>query len=1031
MATHTAQIRKREWVLLGLRRTVSKARKAATVKIKLQGNNMLDRQANSTQNTSKATRFRKTPISQALLLMLCTSPAVWAQSANNVAADKPQDQIERLEVRGIAASSQQNLNAKRFSDQVVDTITAEDLGKLPDVTITDTLQRIPGIQIRRSAGEGSTVNVRGMPQVTTLLNGEQFLSAGSLTTVQPDFTDIPAALIAGIDVLKSPMASVLAGGVSGTLDLKTWRPLQLNTGSTFAVNTELTRGSLSEQNDGKASLFAGFKSDDEKLAAVFTLSYDQNNLANYLNGTILTAMEVVGENEKDLRDFNNDGDKNDSFFTQRFYGTMDRTTERARLGANASVQYVISDSWLFSSDLFFTQMDDADRKQGLMIDSARGNNWAFSDKFIDRGVGPLGGRLYTVNQADLLVRRVSAYSESITNDRESTNINLQLDYDNQADFTGSIRYLYGDANRAHTENVAHAYITSGAQHGLLRNDGSGAQPVNPRGYGPGDIPVRFDSTGKYMRLGFPQGFASDASRTNLVSTYSENNYLEDASLNVLRLDGKYQFELADVQNVEFGVRAASREVERDTYILVAPFTTGRFTADVMWKDSGASLGDTNGDGVNSVAGGDLTIGRPLYFNELPKGWVQQVNGFGPASSSSYYLIDPRVMDDPFAFQNALYPGNKKLSDPTRSYQIQQDNQNAYVKFNLAGELLGKPYAANIGTQFIRTDLTIQQNLVGNVRPCALCTAATKIGDETIKRSDNEFLPSANLRLNLTDEWVLRAAYGKTMTNLDFSKLAGGISVGRTRAGDVLAREFNVSPDLLVAVSGRQNGNPLLEPWRSTNYDLALEWYFTPSSLVSVAVFKIDIDSFIERGVVMKALPDIDGVVRREVPVNTEVNGKGGTIDGVEMTYQQAFDFLPGFWSGFGTALNYTYAPSDSANIDVLGHTLPIQDNSEHSGNAVLWYEKDALQVRLAANYRSDRLDSLQVPLGKGVVPIWTESTLYLDFSASYEIWEQSSVYVSVSNLTGEFETNYAQWKDNPISQNVYEKRFTLGFRSRF
>ncbi len=86
--------------------------------------------------------------------------------------------------------------------------------------------------------------------------------------------------------------------------------------------------------------------------------------------------------------------------------------------------------------------------------------------------------------------------------------------------------------------------------------------------------------------------------------------------------------------------------------------------------------------------------------------------------------------------------------------------------------------------------------------------------------------------------------------------------------------------------------PSCNPWRSSNYDLALEWYFSPSSLVSLALFKIDIESFIEKGVVMKALPDIDGVVRREVPVNTEVDGKGGTIDGVELTYQQAFDFLP-------------------------------------------------------------------------------------------------------------------------------------------
>lgn len=168
-------------------------------------------------------------------------------SFNAIAADQnslTNEEIETIEVRGIAASNKQDINNKRFSTGVMDSITAEDIGKLPDVTIADTLQRIPGIQIRRSAGEGSTINVRGMPQVTTLLNGEQFLSAGSITTLQPDFTDVPAALLSGIDVLKSPQADTLAGGISGTLDLKTRRPFDLEQGTTFSFTGEATRGSL-------------------------------------------------------------------------------------------------------------------------------------------------------------------------------------------------------------------------------------------------------------------------------------------------------------------------------------------------------------------------------------------------------------------------------------------------------------------------------------------------------------------------------------------------------------------------------------------------------------------------------------------------------------------------------------------------------------------------------------------------------------------------------------------------------------------
>ena len=181
-------------------------------------------------------------------------------SFNAIAADQnsiTNEEIETIEVRGIAASNKQDINNKRFSTGVMDSITAEDIGKLPDVTIADTLQRIPGIQIRRSAGEGSTINVRGMPQVTTLLNGEQFLSAGSITTLQPDFTDVPAALLSGIDVLKSPQADTLAGGISGTLDLKTRRPFDLEQGTTFSFTGEATHRSLSEETDPKLVAFAG------------------------------------------------------------------------------------------------------------------------------------------------------------------------------------------------------------------------------------------------------------------------------------------------------------------------------------------------------------------------------------------------------------------------------------------------------------------------------------------------------------------------------------------------------------------------------------------------------------------------------------------------------------------------------------------------------------------------------------------------------------------------------------------------------
>lgn len=366
----------------------------------------------------KCLRFKRCSLASGIAMAIVNfvSSASWAE--------EPEMKLEVVEVRGIAASQVRNLNSKRFGEGVTDTITAEDIGKLPDITVADTLQRIPGVQIRRSAGEGSTVNVRGMPQVTTLLNGEQFLSAGSITTVQPDFIDIPSSLISGITVHKSPIASLLAGGISGTLDLQTLRVIDMENGLTLSGSAEVTQGNESKGDDGKLALFSGYRTGD--LGVMFTATYDENTLANHRYGTVLDSVEVIGENIRDRRDFNNDGDNDDSFLSQRFYGVMDRETERERLGLSASVQANITDEIEFIGDIFYTQMEDADRRQGIMVDNSRGNNWAFTDRFDARLPGDPGGSVYTANRMDLQVRRVSSYSESRTNDRESTNINLQL-----------------------------------------------------------------------------------------------------------------------------------------------------------------------------------------------------------------------------------------------------------------------------------------------------------------------------------------------------------------------------------------------------------------------------------------------------------------------------------------------------------------------------------------------------------------------------------------------------------------------------
>ena len=154
--------------------------------------------------------------------------------------------LEEVVVSGVRGAQEAAIEVKREAPQIVDSISAEDIGKLPDVTITDSLQRVPGVQIRRSAGEGSQLNIRGMQQVLVTLNGEQYLSAGggdefgqpNIGRAQPDFVDIHPTQFSGVDVVKSQTASNLEGGISGSVSLKTRRPFSLPLGFTATGSAE-------------------------------------------------------------------------------------------------------------------------------------------------------------------------------------------------------------------------------------------------------------------------------------------------------------------------------------------------------------------------------------------------------------------------------------------------------------------------------------------------------------------------------------------------------------------------------------------------------------------------------------------------------------------------------------------------------------------------------------------------------------------------------------------------------------------------
>src|SRR5882672_7498686 len=177
------------------------------------------------------------------------------------AGAKDSDELTEITVTGVRQSQIRAIQLKRDAPSIQDSISAESIGQLPDTTITDALQRITGVQINRDAGVGTSVSVRGLPEVGTLLNGEVFISPDQIDSQQPDFTTLPATLFNQVDVIKSPTASQTEGGISGSINLHTYRPWDLPHGFTYSYSANAERGYTTRKTGPEASGLFSYNAD--------------------------------------------------------------------------------------------------------------------------------------------------------------------------------------------------------------------------------------------------------------------------------------------------------------------------------------------------------------------------------------------------------------------------------------------------------------------------------------------------------------------------------------------------------------------------------------------------------------------------------------------------------------------------------------------------------------------------------------------------------------------------------------------------
>ena len=304
---------------------------------------------------------------------------------------------------------------------------------------------------------------------------------------------------------------------------------------------------------------------------------------------------------------------------------------------------------------------------------------------------------------------------------------------------------------------------------------------------------------------------------------------------------------------------------------------------------------------------------------------------------------------------------------------------------------------NIGLRLVDTHATYRGNSLLVTTPASGPSTFTYLPTVT-ENNSLDWLPSLNARLALQDGLFLRIAASRTVTRPTFLQLDPGLSLSASTA---------------TLLGSGTSGNPALNPERSTNGDVSLEYYFGAQNSLTGAVFYRKIDGYIQNGITPET---IAGIVYQ---VTEPVNAPSGHIDGVEVGYTQFFDQLPGIFSGLGIQANGTYVDG------------PFQNISKYSYNLIGIYEKGPVEFRVAYNWRS----GFNVgPTPGGAQPaepltIFSHSQPWLDLSTSYRLGKQLTVTFDATNMLNSYYQDYfGNATVFPRDTRRFDQTYALGIR---
>jgi TonB-dependent receptor len=916
--------------------------------------------------------------------------AGWGQaaSATSVGAGSPDEEVI---VTGMRGSQRQAIDIKKSAVNSVDVIASEDLGKMPDQNVAESLQRLPGVTIDRVRGIGNGVTVRGLgPQFNTVtLNGRVLATDGPGREL--NFDVLPPELISGAEIYKSPQANLNGSSIGATINIYTLRPLEQKAGFQAGGSMRANIDELGGHTTPSGAVYGTWKSDSGRLGVSAVVSYDDKN--------------------ERTDDFFVGASSYPRSFDDGYYGSATNNGGTLCIG---SVTAGVCNARIANNVTLFRNVD-------------------MYHNF--------------VNQVELFRRKRTGLDTTVQYDATSE-LRLTLDalvsYDDEHLHNSGIVPDFSGGTLVN-QVVAGGTDTTEMVAGLLRIvhvGGTALAESFTRGT-VDEIVENIPATSLTELFGANATWKREALTLSLDVDTSRARYRDPNGLfTTVRLKGiDYTYDRRTESPI------ASFTVSNPNYSPVATDVNHRLAH--FMQSEGQNFDDTLYEGRLDAKwdGGDVILYGGLGYSDrtkatlgftepnpcaycgsdvpLPASLFTPTNynlfgGRGGGNATNWVDYSTNALFDTMLALNttadpALHSGSLLpiVPDPAASSSVVEKVATAYLMTRFNGHLGTMPLAVNSGLRVEITSFTSEGagQTVLSARPNGSGQNAIVLSGLTPLRFSGHYtdvLPSINARLNLTDALILRAATSRVVSRPTLTDLSPAQSITSNPGNERITR-----------------GNPDLLPFRASQLELGLEWYFDPDSVAAATAFYKSIDSFITRGVSSQLVDQVTFIV------DQPVNGKGASVQGVELNYRTIFSGLPSPFDGLGTQVSYSYTDSnadyfDPAKAGAAHYTL--QGLSKNSFTFVGFYEKGRIQTRVAYTWRDRYLVAPQTQTG---VPQFSDRYGQLDAGAQYAISKNILLTAEAVNLTDSREFTYANVIQNTQSYRDVGRRYTIGIRGKY